>query len=222
MTDLLQDSLLQDLLPSSASPLQMTLSLVDAQRYKLMSQFPTLKTLLSPQDTPANMLPYLAYQRSVATWDSAWPEAVKRNVIAAAYEVHRHKGTVYAVKTALSALGVNAFITEWWQTSPRGYPYTFQVETFSSVELYAGEQVITPRVAKAIQNAVNATKPVTRDFTFAVGALSTSDLGLAAAFSAERRPTLEFEWLEPQADGELAMIAAWAIERKVQFQGATG
>jgi phage tail P2-like protein len=214
MTDVLQD-----LLPSSASPLQITLSLVDAQRYKILGAFPTLKTLLSPQDTPANMLPYLAYQRSVATWDSAWPEAIKRNVIEAAYEVHRHKGTVYAVKTALAALGVNAFVTEWWQTLPRGYPYTFEVETFSSVELYAGEQVITPRVAKAIQNAVAATKPVTRDFTFAVGALSTSDLGLAGALSATQIPEINFDWLEPEANADLAVIAVLTTERSVQFEG---
>lgn len=218
MTDA-PDPELHDLLPGASTPLQITLSLVDSRRAYILSGFPKLTTLLSPQDCPAVMLPYLAYQRSVRVWDSAWPEQVKRNVVDAAYEVHRHNGTVKAVKTALAALGVNVRVTEWWQTSPRGFPYTFTVETYASVELYAGESVITPRVARAIRSTIIATKPVTRDFLFEVGALSTGSIGIAGAIMAQRLLRIEPRWLQPEADADLGLIGAFAVRRNVQFQG---
>ena len=61
--------------------------------------------LWNPQTCPATALPWLAWALSVDVWDSAWSESVKRSVIAKSIEIHRHKGTVWAVREALRAGG---------------------------------------------------------------------------------------------------------------------
>jgi len=64
--------------------------------------------------------------------ETIWPEAstpdTKRQLIKHAIDWHRRKGTPWAVKTALSVLGGNTDIVEWFQASPPAAPYTFTVE----------------------------------------------------------------------------------------------
>ena len=85
-----------------------------------------IRDLWNPDTCPADLLPWLAWALSVDVWDAAWPEAKKRNVIKAAIEVHRYKGTPYAVETALEAMDLLAKVKEWPQYG--GDPYKFKVE----------------------------------------------------------------------------------------------
>jgi phage tail P2-like protein len=70
---------------------------------------------------PAANLPWLAWALSVDTWDGAWSEAIQRAVIAASIDIHRKKGTVWAVQKALEAIGYpdceilehSALMQEW-------------------------------------------------------------------------------------------------------------
>ena len=62
-------------------------------------------TLWRAHACPAHLLPWLAWALSVDEWDSAWPEHIKRAVIAASVEVHRRKGTRHSVRQALNAAG---------------------------------------------------------------------------------------------------------------------
>lgn len=57
------------------------------------------------QDCPADFLPWLAWALSVDEWDESWTDTQKRAMIAASYEVHSHKGTPFAIKRSLQALG---------------------------------------------------------------------------------------------------------------------
>jgi len=57
-----------------------------------------LRTLWSPWNCPAHLLPYLAASWSVDRWDNQWPEATKRQVIANSYFVHSRKGTIGAIR----------------------------------------------------------------------------------------------------------------------------
>jgi phage tail P2-like protein len=86
-----------------------------------------VRWMQSPQLIPVQAIPWLAWAFSVDTWDENWTEDQKRQTIAAAYTVQRHKGTIGAVKSALAALGFQATITEWFQDSPTSAPYTFRV-----------------------------------------------------------------------------------------------
>jgi len=77
-----------------------------------------LADLWNPATCPAALLPWLAWALSVDDWDANWTEARKREVIAAAVYVHRHKGTVASIRTAIDKAGfVGAELRERWSTS---------------------------------------------------------------------------------------------------------
>lgn len=77
-------------------------------------------------------------------WDDAWNETVKRAVVASAYEIHRYKGTPWAVRTALKNLGFQSVrIIENWDLENAG-SYTFDVELYPLQE----EQI--PKVRRNI------------------------------------------------------------------------
>ena len=84
------------LLPPNATPLERALEADGAQ----LGDIPVpIDTLWIPETCPAALLPWLAYSVSVDLWNPDWPESVKRQVIAAAFDVHRIKGTLGAVRT---------------------------------------------------------------------------------------------------------------------------
>lgn len=67
----------------------------------------------SPTDCPADFLPWLAWAFRVDEWDSNWPEATQRAVIAASVAIHKIKGTLASIQHALAVSGYpNADIME--------------------------------------------------------------------------------------------------------------
>ncbi len=82
--------------------------------------------LWDPLKCPLSILPFLAWSWSVDNWDSSWSENIKRQVVAAAIKVHRHKGTPGAVQDAIDAIGAGASISEWFQYG--GDPYHFRID----------------------------------------------------------------------------------------------
>jgi phage tail P2-like protein len=64
-----------------------------------------VRSMWNPQTCPVALLPWLAWAFRVNEWDSSWPEATQRAVIAMSASVHRIKGTVASIKTALAAAG---------------------------------------------------------------------------------------------------------------------
>ncbi len=143
-------------------------------------------TARSIADAPAAYLPALAYERRVVAWDALWSDAVKRAVLEAAPEVHRHCGTPYAVKTALAALNVDATLTEWWQLAPQGVPYTFHVTAYARGRLYDGP-LLNARLQRIIFATVMGTKPESRAFDLTVAAKLPATLGLAPVAVARSR-----------------------------------
>ncbi|PLR33182.1 phage tail protein I [Chimaeribacter arupi] len=85
-----------------------------------------LRTLWNAQTCPVELLPYLAWAWSVDRWDSTWPEATKRSVVAASEYVHRHKGTIGALRRVVEPLGYLIRIIEWWKTNEA--PGTFRLD----------------------------------------------------------------------------------------------
>ena len=54
--------------------------------------------LINPERCPPQLLAYLAWAFSVDKWDENWTDEVKRIAIKQAFFVHKHKGTIAAVK----------------------------------------------------------------------------------------------------------------------------
>ena len=157
-------------------------------------------------NAPAAILPDLAWERSVDVYDPAWSDDVKRAVIEAAPEVHRHKGTVYAVQTALSALGVDSQITEWWQTSPRGLPYTFHVDAYAKARLYDGP-LLDARLIRVVFASVLHAKPESRAFDLTVVATFPATLGLAPVAVSRSRTAMAMQ----AADFSRELIASLGL-----------
>lgn len=110
------------LLPPNATPQERAVS-------ETLSRADTLnvpiRALWRPQQCPAHLLPWLAWALSVDEWDERWSDEKKRAAIAASINVHRHKGTVGAMKRALKPYG-NATLSEWFHYG--GEPYRFRVD----------------------------------------------------------------------------------------------
>ncbi len=76
----------------------------------------------------ASALPHLAEQFHIMGnegWLYATTEQEKRNLIKNAIELHRYKGTKYALRKVLEILNLNGKIREWFEYS--GDPYHFIV-----------------------------------------------------------------------------------------------
>lgn len=90
------------ILPVNATPFEVA---VDASSAALLDHAPMADLIWSPWQSPAACLPQLAWALSVDEWDTDWPVDRKRAVIAASFEIHRRKGTPWAVRRALEVLG---------------------------------------------------------------------------------------------------------------------
>jgi phage tail P2-like protein len=80
-------------------------------------------------DVPADALPHLAEQYHV-TGNEGWlqtrNDTEKRDLIKRAIEVHRYKGTKYALTKIFDMFGIEGQIQEWFETG--GEPFTFSVD----------------------------------------------------------------------------------------------
>jgi phage tail P2-like protein len=75
---------------------------------------------------PSHILPWLAWEMSVDVWNETWAEQVRREIIKASLQIHKRKGTIGALKTALQAFQFDDVVIEEW-FDYGGKPYTFRV-----------------------------------------------------------------------------------------------
>jgi len=71
------------------------------------------------------LLDLLAWQFHIEGYEQAQTIQEKRNLIRNAIELHRHKGTPYAIKKVFQALGLDASLQEWFDYN--GDSYKFKV-----------------------------------------------------------------------------------------------
>lgn len=115
---------MSDLLPYNATEQERALAETTAR----ISAVPVVvREVWNPDTCPPNVLPWLAWAFSVDDWDSNWTDQQKRQVIKQSVYSQRIKGTIGAVTRQLAALGYEIKIIEWFQQSPQGEPYTFDV-----------------------------------------------------------------------------------------------
>lgn len=113
------------LLPPNRSLLEAGLDLAFA---KLLERIePPFPALMNPAASPLEFLPYLAADRGVSEWQSTAPEAEKRVTVRTAWEVKRLAGTRRALEQAISSLQMRPDVTAWYEKTPAGAPYSFDV-----------------------------------------------------------------------------------------------
>uniref|UniRef100_Q31HT7 Phage tail protein I n=1 Tax=Hydrogenovibrio crunogenus (strain DSM 25203 / XCL-2) TaxID=317025 RepID=Q31HT7_HYDCU len=91
---------IESILPSNSTPLELALEQV------INRPIPNLiADMWNPDTCPTDLLGYLAFSLAVEVWDDTWPEQIKRDVIKESIPEYQQKGTVAAVKLALSKAG---------------------------------------------------------------------------------------------------------------------
>lgn len=131
MTTTLANLELGQLLPPSIrdDPTMSALGQAADPQLQAVAGFIALCLLLPRLDSlPDSILDQLAWQYHIEGYDKADTTARKREMVGQAIELHRYKGTPWAVETALSALGWPATVTEWFDYSGDAYKFKVSAE----------------------------------------------------------------------------------------------
>lgn len=163
------------LLPPNATALDRAAEAVLARHLSSIAQ--PHRALWNPDTCPLELLPWLAWQMGVEAWRSDWPEHIKRAIVRNAIQVQRQRGTIKSVRDTVAAFGGAISIREWWQTTPKGEPHTFElVFTMTGQD---GSQASAAFV-QDVMAEVSRVKPLRSHFTFIQGIATTAAVKLAA------------------------------------------
>ncbi|HHT7890583.1 phage tail protein I [Pasteurella multocida] len=164
----------QTLLPTGST----TLEKRAAQIMKSAVENPIIiADLINPDRCPVHLLPYLAWAFSVDKWDENWSEEVKRIAIKQSFFIHKHKGTIAAVKRVVEPIGYLVELKEWFQTQPQGTAGTF------SLTVEVSETGLNEQTYNELVRLVNDVKPVSRHLSQL--AIAVSPTGKMHAFLAQ-------------------------------------
>ncbi|EPN6604634.1 phage tail protein I [Providencia rettgeri] len=124
------------LLPVGSSPLELAAaeSLAQIERVPI-----PIRELWNPDKCPVHLLPYLAWAFSVDRWDKNWSEKAKRDAVKAAMFIHKHKGTIGALRRVVEPLGYLIRVIEWWKTNETAGTFRLDIgvlETGITEEMY--------------------------------------------------------------------------------------
>ena len=112
--------------------------------------------LINPERCPPQLLAYLAWAFSVDKWDENWTDEVKRIAIKQAFFVHKHKGTIAAVKRVVEPIGYLVELKEWFAMQPQGKEGTF------SITVEVSETGLNEQTYNELVRLINDVKPVSR------------------------------------------------------------
>ena len=145
---------MRSLLPLNSTPLERGIEATFAENTLI-----PLRTLYNPDTCPVHLLPHLAWAWSVDRWDPAWSESVKRAAIKASFFIHKHKGTIGALRRVVEPLGYLIEIVEWFNTVPQGGPGTF------ALKVGVLDTGITEEMYLELERLIDDAKPVSRQLT---------------------------------------------------------
>jgi len=145
---------MRSLLPLNSTPLERGIEATFAENTLI-----PLRTLYNPDTCPVHLLPHLAWAWSVDRWDPAWSEPVKRAAIKASFFIHKHKGTIGALRRVVEPLGYLIEIVEWFNTVPQGVPGTF------ALKVGVLDTGITEEMYLELERLIDDAKPVSRQLT---------------------------------------------------------
>ncbi|SMO74487.1 phage tail protein, P2 protein I family [Balnearium lithotrophicum] len=101
------------------------------------------------------LLDLLAWQFHVEGYELARTIDEKRNLVKNSIELHRYKGTKYAVEKVLSTLNLGGKVKEWFEYG--GNPYRFKIDLFFE-ELIKHGITLTPQVQDRLIELINSYK----------------------------------------------------------------
>ena len=163
-----------------------------------------------------DLLPLLAEQFHI-DGDEGWlltqTEQQRRDLIKQSIELHRHKGTPWALREVFRILGVTVELEEWWQRRPPAAPYTFELTAWANDNLLPGQALLNPDLYRRLRRMVELAKPARSTYRFKLGARFNGRLGLASAAQARAliRRSAEAAPMRPEPQQPLALSSAAQI-----------
>ncbi|MGV2936363.1 phage tail protein I [Providencia sp. AGC89] len=142
------------LLPVGSSKLEIAAAEACAQIEKVPVP---IRELWNPDLCPVHLLPYLAWAFSVDRWDKNWTEKAKRDAIKSAMFIHKHKGTIGALRRVVAPIGTLINVDEWFEDGS-------EVGTFK-LDIALRDTGIDEETHIELTNIINDTKPVSRKLT---------------------------------------------------------
>ena len=154
---------MSELLPPNATALERRVATTNAT----ITSIPVdIATLMNADEIPLPFIPWLAWHLSVTSWKDSWPEETKRSRLKTAIRIARIRGTATAVREVCASYGANIAMREWFETTPRGRPGTFEII------MTAGAADGAPPTAECVADIiadVNAVKRGTAHLSFTQG-----------------------------------------------------
>ncbi|EPF0642573.1 phage tail protein I [Vibrio parahaemolyticus] len=167
------------LLPPNASGLERDIEQVIVQSTDLPIR---IKDLWDPYSCHLSLLPWLAWALSVDEWDDRWPEHIKRQVVQDSFDVHRFKGTPYAVQKALDSLNIKTHLREWWEPDGSQEPGTMTVVALINENLTDDDNgLITEAMLEQVTRVIHTAKRGVIHFDVELGISLEETLGLSGA-----------------------------------------
>ena len=100
---------------------------IDTELLKVTESIKECLHVARLNELPEAVIDLLAWQWHVDFYKPDLTIEQKKNMVRTSIDVHRHKGTPYAVETVVKAYLKNAVVREWFEFG--GDPYTFKIET---------------------------------------------------------------------------------------------
>lgn len=207
--------MIKELLPPSLAQdenIKALTEALDKELHKIESQI--INVLILPridQIEDEELLDLLAWQFHIEGYELAESPQEKRNLIKKAIQLHRFKGTPYAIKEVLKTLGLEGRVKEWFEYG--GEPYRFKVE------LGITNREITPELRDKLLRLIEDYKNIRSHLEeIILYYLSKGEVYIFAGSIAETQAVAhqveDFEWTAkgypPIYTGSMGEVVAWA------------
>src|SRR5262245_34830361 len=114
---------IKTILPPNNTALERDIESVFAER--LLALGAPNRDVTYPESCSVTILPWLAWEMHVDRWDDNWAEEIRRDLVKTSLLIHKQKGTIGALKEALTIFHVDKVtVQEWFDYG--GTPYTFR------------------------------------------------------------------------------------------------
>ena len=130
--------MIKKLLPPSLNtePFKGIAEALDVQLQKVWEELINVVIYPRIDEAGEKLLDLLGWQFHIEGWELARTIEDKRKLIKSAIELHRYKGTPYAIKKVLEALGLKGQVKEWFKYGGEPYKFKVYVSSIPSKELW--------------------------------------------------------------------------------------
>ena len=180
MSKELKDVRLSDLLPDSIAhdpAVKHSAVSIDAQLLDMSVAVDLPSIYVSIDKLTSRQLDHVAYGWEASVWRDSWPISLKRSVLKNVICEKRKRGTLRAVKDAVSSIGSAATIEEWWQQEPKGTPHTFTI--YATLAKIDG--TLDTEMQEDLFGLIDDAKPVRSHYDFVLIRRLDGQIGIAGA-----------------------------------------